>query len=131
MAEKSQDEAWRWTLEEGVAAPIKPGTRSAELFAHGTARILYYQPKGKGGLLVTNPFQAVAQLHRYPLARFQVQGSERLLPMRNLFVSLAPSEPRPLTALLIRPIPESLPNRKLRRSITIASFKPDALASSG
>jgi hypothetical protein len=41
------DTGLRWTLEEGMAAPIPAGARSAELFRHGTARILYYQPKGK------------------------------------------------------------------------------------
>ncbi|MBT6119733.1 MAG: cupin domain-containing protein [Rhodospirillaceae bacterium] len=41
------DTPWHWTLEEGVAAPLPPGARSAELFRHGTARILYYQPKGR------------------------------------------------------------------------------------
>lgn len=47
MTEKPKNEEWCWTLDEAVAAPTKPGARSAELFTHGTARILYYQPKGR------------------------------------------------------------------------------------
>lgn len=44
---EERDASLRWTLEEAIAAPIPAGARSAELFRHGTARILYYQPKGE------------------------------------------------------------------------------------
>jgi mannose-6-phosphate isomerase-like protein (cupin superfamily) len=38
---------WRITLEQAMAAPIAPGSRSALLLRHGSLTVRYYAPRGR------------------------------------------------------------------------------------